>query len=394
MTDSGTDRTSAALRIRTDGTAKLKLSCVREELLLPDTRREWKYVICTRSEAEIFGDFYTVTVSDIAGSYVDLDCIDIKPDEGLNERAAIDLLRFDTGSTVTAVTYPNAPLRMDLSASRAGAVYTSADLPAGAVLDASTGTLTWNPETAGRFTCFITASLGDTCAVRKAEITVCPDRISALHTVCTGFDPKTLYTQKSLAAYRTALDAALHAQSSADKEFAAALETLIHAVSGLELLSPHLADDPLTDGTSLDYAKLVRESTMGEEIHNLLDPEGTFCGYYKAVDKAHIMDFGEEFRISAVKFGFKARLGFSDRLAGLQVFGSDDREHWICLTEKEAAYTQEYHEIKVKPELCGSRFRYLRLCKTTEYPDALHGNVHGLLEFGVLRIFGTRHEAE
>ena len=394
MTDSGSDRTAIALRIRTDGTAKLKLSCVRDEILLPDTHGEWKYVICTRAASENFGDFYTIAVSEIAGTYADLDAVDIKPDEPTEGRAAIDLLRFNGGNTVTSVTYRNALLTLAFKASDARAVYACEGLPDGAVFDTSAGVLTWTPDTAGTFTLFVTASLGETCALRKAEITGCPDRGSAMSTVSAGFDPDTPYTRASLAEYRNALDAANHALTSSDAAFAGCLAELGRAVGNLEPLSPVLADDPYTGSTSLDYAKLVRESTMGEEIHNLIDPEGTFCGYYKAVDRAHIMDFGEEYRICVTKFGFRARLGFSDRLAGVQVFGSDDGETWICLTEKEAAYTQEYHEVNVKPELCGSHFRYLKIRKTTEYPDALRGNVHGLLEFGVLRIFGTRHEAD
>jgi len=172
------------------------------------------------------------------------------------------------------------------------------------------------------------------------------------------------------------------------------IEELCRASDELEPLSPMLIDDPLTDGTSLDYSRMVYDSTMAEELPNLIDPEGTFCGYYKAQDRMHIMDFGEKYRIAVTKFGFRARLGFSDRLAGLQVFGSNDGEYWICLTEKEAAFTQYYQEVNVRNEEARNRYRYLKLTKTTEYPDALRGSIHRLLEFGVLRIWGMRCENE
>ena len=222
---------------------------------------------------------------------------------------------------------------------------------------------------------------------------VCPDRASALEKAAAGYCSGGFYTRASLEQYRSALaEARSAAESASDEEFSRLLEDLWRAVGDLVPLSPKLTDDPLTDGTSLDYVELVHESTMGEELYNLIDPEGTFCGYYKAVDRAHIMDFGEEYRIAVTKFGFRARLGFSDRLAGVQVFGSNDGENWTCLTEREAGYTQYYQEVNVKPGEQGNGYRYLKLCKTTEYPDALRGNVHGLLEFGVLRIWGTRYE--
>ena len=398
MTDSGTDRRSAALRIRTDGMAKLTVSGVKGRVLLPDTAGQWKYVICTCGESESLGDFYTLTVSDIRGSYVDLDAVDIKPEEANEERDAIDILGFDRGNgDITRITYKNAPVRIRLTAENSipdhTVSYGSPDLPEKAVLDKSTGELTWTPSAAGEFSFTVIASAGDTAAVKQVHMDVCPDRASALEKAAAGYCSGGFYTRASLEQYRSALaEARSAAESASDEEFSRLLEDLCRAVGDLVPLSPKLTDDPLTDGTSLDYVELVHESTMGEELYNLIDPEGTFCGYYKAVDRAHIMDFGEEYRIAVTKFGFRARLGFSDRLAGVQVFGSNDGENWTCLTEREAGYTQFYQEVNVKPGEQGNGYRYLKLCKTTEYPDALRGNVHGLLEFGVLRIWGTRYE--
>ena len=61
---------------------------------------------------------------------------------------------------------------------------------------------------------------------------------------------------------------------------------------------------------------------------------------------------------------------------------------WDALT----AFTQAYQEIPVRKELTDLPVRYLMIRKTAEYPDALRGSVHGLLEFSVLRIFGERRE--
>ena len=159
------------------------------------------------------------------------------------------------------------------------------------------------------------------------------------------------------------------------------------------MVSPLLADDPLTAGDSLDYPGLVFATNMGGEIHNLTDGDsGSFCGYYLAVDKAHILDFGPDFKISATKFGYQSRLGFSDRLAGVQVFGSNDNKNWTRLTVGEASFTQAFHTVDVQEQYQNEKYRYLMIKKTTEYPDVLSGSKNNLLEFGEFRIWGTRYE--
>lgn len=395
MTDSGTDAKTAALRIRTDGCGKLTISGVKNPILLPDTGGEWKYVLCTCGETESLGDFYTLTVSDLTGSYADLDAVDIMPDEPNEERDAIVRLCFrQVPGTLIAVRNTPVPISFTAETSDPAhpVTYRADGLPENAVLDPSSGVLTWTPADGGEYSFRITASAGETMAVIPFAAAVCDDRKSALAKA--SRDPSDC-TRESADAYRSAYRAAEEGMNTCtDGEFASLLERFCRAAGDLVPLNPLLTDDPLTDGTSIDYGKMVRESTMGEELCNLIDPEGTFCGYYKAVDRAHILDFGEAYRISVTKFGFRARLGFSDRLAGVQVFGSNDRENWICLTEQEAGYSQYYQEIRVKPGLTHCRFRYLKLCKTTEYPDALRGNIHGLLEFGVMRIWGKRFETD
>ena len=70
------------------------------------------------------------------------------------------------------------------------------------------------------------------------------------------------------------------------------LERLSSQLACPEPLSPRLTDDPLTGGESLDFVKITADSTMGDELFRLAEAEGTFCGYYKAVDR-HRAPFGE-----------------------------------------------------------------------------------------------------
>ncbi len=164
--------------------------------------------------------------------------------------------------------------------------------------------------------------------------------------------------------------------SISDSDFTAKLNELSTVVAELELVSPLLKDDPLTDGTSLDFSRMnVGNRSTFDSPAPWLDAEpGTFVGFWLVEDKGCIMDFGVDYKISVNKFGFQARAGFSDRLAGMQVFGSDDRVNWERLTVKEAAYQQAYQTVDVAEEYHNKKYRY------------------HLLEFSELRIWGTRFE--
>lgn len=400
----GTEGATIAFLIRTDGLARLSLSNgVQGSIYLPDTDGRWEYVTFTRDASEAFGDLYYITLSKLEGSYVDLDAIDIKPEMGNESRDCIDILKFEDNSKDSSyVTYAGAGAEINFSAAvqvhscnKKGVAiwYEGAGLPDGAVIDKSSGLLQWMPKQTGNYVFYVTARAGKTSIVKRAEIKVAENREDAIRCIKAAYDENVVYTKESDTHFQEAWKGACEIISCASEEtFMLCLHRLEEAVKHLKPVSPRLKQDPFTDGTSLDYPRMVYESTMGREIYNLTDGEGTFCGYYNAVDKTHLMDFGPGFRVSATKFGFQARYGFSDRVAGVQVFGSNDKENWIRLTVSEAAYTQAYQEVEVMEEEKNHRYRYLKICKTTEYPEALRGHQSCLLEFGELRIFGDCYE--
>ena len=398
VTSGGVGGQTIAFRIRTDGTAKLSLSGIDTDVYLPDTGGQWRYVTLTRSNTEGFGDLYDIIITDIAGSYVDIDAVDIKPNEEKKDRNRIDILAFENGEeNLSLITYAGAPLSLSFAAvnSDAGQAisYKGIGLPQGAAVNTSTGVLEWTPDMEGTYIFYVNAEAGKTSLLKKVRIEVKGGRNAAIAGIIASYGENTVYKSKSLKNYQEALETTqAMAEGASDEEFAVQLNILNEAVSGLEPVSPLLKDDPLTDGTSLDYTKMVYYSTMGNEIYNLIDGQGTFCGYYTAVNNEHIMDFGPDFKISVTKFGYKARLGFSDRLAGTQVFGSNDKKNWTRLTTGEASFTQAYQEVGVKKEEQDNQYRYLKIYKTTNYPEALRGNIGTLLEFGELRIYGTCYE--
>ncbi len=392
----GVANQTIAFRIRTNGEAKLSLSNgVSGSIHVPDTNGEWQYVTFTRDVSEGFGDLYYVIISDITGSYVDIDAIDIKPGESNNSRT-IDVLSFESGNgDVRLVTCAGAPLSISFAATDSVAEqtisYEGIDLPAGLSVNGS-GLLTGTPA-AGNYSFYVKAKANATGILKKVELEVTADRNTAISNAIASYDADAVYTSASLDNYETTLSATRDMVNSAsDTEFAAQLNVLCEAVANLALVSPLLVNDPYTDGTSLDYAKLVYDSTMGSQIYRLADGIDTYCEYTTSVDGAHIMDFGPDFKVSVTRFGYKARLGFSDRLAGVQVFGSNDKKEWTQLTVGEAEYTQNYHEVDVINGEQSNKYRFLMIKKTTEYPDALREKYSNLLEFGELRIYGTRHE--
>ena len=135
----------------------------------------------------------------------------------------------------------------------------------------------------GNSTFYVAAAAGDTVALKKLNITVSGSRMDAVNNAIKPYDETAVYTTASLKAFQAALDKAREMaedESVSDEEFAAVLNELSDAVAALELVSPLLKNDPLTDGTSLDFSKMNvgNQSTFGYgDTPAWLDAEpGTF----------------------------------------------------------------------------------------------------------------------
>lgn len=386
-------------RVRTDGLSSLTMHSGSDgTIYLPDTKGEWVYVPYPRHSDEIYGDMYYFSVTKLEGCYVDVDAIYTNP-----RASALDAITFDCGrEDYNLTTYIDAPFSITLSAKNITDTpvrYSGLNLPDGTIINETDGTVNWSPSRTGDYIFYISASAGNTIAVKKLAVTVSCSRMDAVRNASKSFDSAAAYTSVSLKTYEDALNKAAKSaeeKSVSDTGFTAMLNELSNAVARLELVSPLLKNDPLTDGTSLDFRKMNignRSTFSYGDTSNWLDAEpGTFVGYWLVENKGCIMDFGNNYKISVNKFGFQARAGFSDRLAGVQVYGSNDRVNWDKLTVTEAAYKQVYQTVDVHKEYHDKQYRYLMFKKTTEYPDALSNSCHNLLEFGELRIWGVRYE--
>ncbi len=367
-------------------------------IYLPDTKGQWMYVPYPKNRDEGLGDMYYFTISQESGSYTDVDAIYTSP-----AASGLDAVTFESGrEEYNLATYIDAPFSAALGAvniNETPVTYSGVNLPEGATVNETDGTVNWSPTVAGEYIFYAAASAGDTTALKKIAVTVSGSRMDAVKNAIKPYDETAVYTTASLKPFQEALKRATEMaedESVSDADFTAALNELSDAVAGLELVSPLLKNDPLTDGTSLDFSRmnLGNGSTFGyADTPAWLDAEpGTFVGYWLVENKGAIMDFGIDYKISVNKFGFQARAGFSDRLAGVQVYGSNDRENWEKLTVAEAAYQQAYQTVDVDPEYHDKQYRYLMFKKTTEYPDVLSGSVQNLLEIAEIRMWGTRYE--
>ena len=399
MNSAGIGSNEFLFRVRTDGIAKLTMSGgPYGTIYLPDTGGQWAYVTYSRNSDEGLGDIYYFAISQIEGSYVDIDGIHINP-----SASNLDAVKFESGrKEVSLATYIGASFQSEFGAVNttvpANTVhYRGIQLPDGAAVDADTGAVSWTPQTAGQYIFYIAAEAGDTTTLKRINITVSGTRAEAVENAILPYQENEIYTTASLTAVQKVLREAREMAGNTavtDEEFTIKLNELSMAVSELELVSPLLKNDPLTDGTSLDFSKMnVGNRSTFDSPAPWLDAEpGTFVGFWLVEDKGCIMDFGTDYKISVNKFGFQARAGFSDRLAGVQVFGSNDRTNWEKLTVKEAAYQQGYQTVNVAEEYHNNQYRYLMFKKTHEYADVLSGSLHNLLEFGEVRMWGTRVE--
>ena len=110
-----------------------------------------------------------------------------------------------------------------------------------------------------------------------------------------------VYTSTSKKAYENAygiIEEALRSESLSDDGFASVLVTLNDAVAHLELLSPHRIDDPLTDGTSLDFRKMnIGDRHSFDDPANWLDAVSDSCiGYWLVENKGHTSGLGQTLR--------------------------------------------------------------------------------------------------
>lgn len=378
---SSTGEKTLGFRIRTNGTAKLAISGI-DTLTLPDTKGQWKYVTYTMNDFQGFGDLVYFTASG-SGTIVDFDHVNVQAGAQLTPPV------FNAGKEplkLFAYVGSSAVVRFDFSATDAGATdivtYQMDHKPEGADFDESTGAFAWTPTAAGTYSIVVGASDGASVATRDVEINVSEDRHSAVEAAIASYQADTIYVQSTLDLYQSAYDDIMHQiSSSSDDLFYEQLMALSLAVDGLREVTPLLPDG------SMNYRDMFASSTMGTELPRAMDGAAdSFVGYYLAQDRAHIMDFGPGFRVSADAFELQVRVSFPERIGGVTMFGSNDKENWTRLTPGLTIVSEDRQRLDVQDDLRNEKFRFLKM-QMIDPPPVTVG-----LEISEFRIYGLRHE--
>ncbi|HWD78311.1 MAG TPA: discoidin domain-containing protein [Kribbella sp.] len=381
------------VRIRTHGTATLQ---IRKEqglapyytLTLPDTGGAWRYITYDMDTSKLRGStggeslaYYTVIGS--PNVTVDIDAIN------LQAKTQLTPPQFAQGSDVRLIAVAGESLSTALSATNAQSY--RATLPAGASLDAVTGTLTWQPtaDQVGDHNTFVVASNATTDAVLRVRLSVNATRQDAIDAALAGYDASTAYVRSTRAAVESAKAAAEAAVGADSATFAAKLVGLQTAVAHLEKLTPTMSDDG-----SFDYwGRATSPSLSQVALGNMLDGDfNTFSGDLRA---PAVIDLGAGFRVTADAFGLQARYNFANRSQGANVYGSNDGRTWTLLTSRETTDTSgqafAMEKIPVRDEVKGLAFRFLKL--QVDHPGIPTDPAYpGLSSFSEFRIYGQRTE--
>ncbi|MDQ0897846.1 OmpL47-type beta-barrel domain-containing protein [Paenibacillus sp. V4I7] len=372
---SGSSERTVAFKIRTNGVAKMDV--FGDTVTLPDTKGQWRYISYAFNNFQGLGDLLYFNVKG-AGTTVDIDHINVKAGVQLTPPV------FTAGSEdLNLFTYvgSEATINFDFSATDAGAVNYQADhMPEGAVFNETTGAFSWSRAQAGTYSFVVSASDGTSVTTKDVTVVVANDRQSAVNAVIAPYDADTLYISATLDHYQDVHADVINVIASAtDEVFYQKLFDLNSAVQGLEELTPLMNDG------SVNYTNMFISSTMGNAVPNWLDgTNDSFVGFFTAQDRTHYMDFGPSYKISANAFELQVRASFPERIGGVAMFGSNDKENWTRLTPGLTTVTEDMQRLEVQAGLENQKFRFLKMQMIQ--PSS------SMLEVGEFRIFGQRFE--
>jgi hypothetical protein len=378
LVGSGNGTRNIAFRIRTNGDATM--DAFGDTITLPNTNGQWKYIDYAFNPYQGLGDLLFMTIKG-AGTTVDIDHINVQggtlltPPAFVSGNANLDIFTFAASTN---------PINYSFAATDSSSTdvlsYQIDNAPQGSTFDTKTGAFSWQPTQAGTYSFVISSTDGTTVTSKNVKIVVSADRQSAITAASAAYNANTVYVSTSLATYNAAYaDAVNSAAGTADDVFMQKLAALNDAVKGLQELTPLLSDG------SMNYSNMFVSSTFGTAIPNALDSDPqTFVGFYQAPNQTHMFDFGPSFKVSASAFQLQVRASFPERIGGVAMFGSNDKENWTRLTPDLTTVTEDMQTLQVADDLKTQQYRFLKMQMIE--PSST------MLELSEFRIFGLRHE--
>ena len=369
---------SVAFRVRTNGVAALDV--FGDTITLPDTKGQWHYVAYAFNAYQSFGDMVFLTVRG-AGTTVQLDHVNIQASTLLSPPAFTagnaDLTLYTYAGSSAAISYNFAATDSNPADALA---YQVDNLPQGAVFSTGTGAFSWLPSQPGTYVFVVSASDGATVTSKRVQVIVGANRQAAVDAAIAAYQPTNIYIASTLAVYNNAYADIMAAIGNAsDAVFGQKLATLSAAVAGLRQLTPLMADG------GIDYSNMLATSTFGTEVPKALDNSpDTFVVYTSAQDLTHTLDFGPDFTISASSFQLQVRASFPERIGGVAIFGSNDKDEWTRLTPGLTSVTEDLQTLEVQQDLRALPFRFLKIWMLE--PSST------FLELAEFHIFGERRE--
>ncbi|MBE8718569.1 hypothetical protein C4F51_15405 [Cellvibrio sp. KB43] len=381
-----------ALRVRTHGAATLALAHYSGDkpyrvIELPDTNNQWWYVAFTVPAVSTI----TWLTAEGNNSLVDIDHINVNI---MDPAGNFTPPAFIQGNEPLVIySYVGAPLELNFTATDAGVTdqlnYQSADLPAGASLDAANGVFSWTPSQAGSYAFIVSVDDGDVMVTKRVSVIVAADRVAAIDSIVQNYDDQEIYTSSTLAAYTAVFNTTVAMSGGASNhDFAAQLLLLQQAVRELKLVTPLLEDG------SMNFPAMVASSTFGNGVGVLIDSnDDTFTGFLRYANPFHTLDFGLDYKVSVTEIGIQARMNFADRGAGVTVFASNDNQNWQRITPGESLFQGAMTMLPVDSAFHNERYRYLKFQMVTHHPDALRREYQNIMELAEIRIRGQAYES-
>lgn len=387
-------RTSAVMKLAASGNAG---AAPWSEMTVPDTGGQWRYIVPDSSWAAAagrgFGDniiYFKFTGAE--GATVDVDFVNMAaPTQLTPPRFAMPAFPA-TELIVQGVPYQAVYTATDAQAGDS-VVYQAISLPPGATLDSTNGTLNWTPAAAqaGVHDVIISATDGISISTMTTRLSVQPDRAAAFASALGGYDPASVYTTTSLAAFQSEL-APLQASmmTVSDAEFGALLKAVKAVAAKLQLLNPRVASDG-----SLDWSKSMVTTTVLDAARAALLVDGDYNSTSGDLRNVVTIDFGENYRVSVGAFGIQARFMFGNRSQGINVYGSNDNSSWTLLTSRETTDTANRNfEMEVIPVIAGLEDeRYRHFMVRVDHPGPPTDPAYpGISSYSEFRFHGNRYD--